>query len=136
MSTFLWIVGAVACAIAWLAGEALWQVLGGLAGGMLGWLFSPLRRAFVTPVYDALLRRLASPAGAAWQASLIALFVSLAVGGGALVATVAPSPWFALGACATIAGLMGLMVLESARLEVLALRSRVPAEHPPSANRR
>ncbi|HEX8829921.1 MAG TPA: hypothetical protein VF705_02090 [Longimicrobium sp.] len=130
MSTFLWITGAVACAIAWVFGQLLLEMLGELLSGVVRWLFSPLRRVLAAPVYNALLRRMAGPAGAAWQAGLIALFVTLAVGGGALVAVVAPSPWFAVGACATIAGLMGLMVLERARLEVLALRAR--GRSPPS----
>jgi hypothetical protein len=125
MSTFAWIGCAIACGIVWVVKEIVGEIVGGLVAETLRWMFAPLRRALVAPVYRALLMRLAGPAGGTWQAALTATFVVTALAGGTLVGMVAPRPWFAVGAFGTVLGLGALLVLDSARNEVKRARVSV-----------
>ncbi|HYH80091.1 MAG TPA: hypothetical protein VEX86_09840 [Longimicrobium sp.] len=115
MSAWTWIAGALGAGALWLLWEFIGALVAEVLAGVLGGIFSPVHRRLV--------RLLAGPSGGAWLAGLTAVFVALAVAGGTLVAMLAPAPWLALGACATIAGLAALLVLDSARNEVKLARA-------------
>lgn len=129
MHALAWIACALGTVALWVLYEVVGSIVGELLWALLAWIFSPLNRAFVAPAYRFLLRCLSGPAGGTWLAALTAAFVAIAVGGGALVAMLAPPPWLAVGACGTVAGLGALLVLDAARNE--AERRRVLARSGP-----
>lgn len=125
METVTWIAGLIGCGILWIVWEIVGSIVGEAVMMFLGWLFSPLRRALVDPVRSVLVRRLDGGQRGTWLAALTALFVTLAVAGGTMVAMVPPRPWMLIGACVTLAAFGALLFLESARVDTQReIRSR------------